>query len=51
VAGTTVRIACGEALQAQRAAYTWGWEFTWTLREGEQLLEQAHPKARPSPLL
>jgi hypothetical protein len=40
VAGTTVSIACGEALQAQHATYTWGWEFTWTLREGEQYLEQ-----------
>jgi len=42
-AGQTVHIACGEALskdKPQQVTSTWGWEFDWTLRSGEQLLEQ-----------
>ena len=40
--GQTVHIACGEAYDAENKAVksTWGWEFDWTLRQGEQLLEQ-----------
>lgn len=40
VAGTTVHLACGEALQNDRVSSTWGWEFDWILREGSQTLEQ-----------
>jgi len=39
-AGTTVSIACGESLEGNVVGYTWGWEFTWTLRDGPQTLEQ-----------
>jgi len=39
-AGDTVSIACGEMLQGDSVGYTWGWEFVWTLRDGEQTLEQ-----------
>jgi hypothetical protein len=40
VAGTTVEIACGEHMTGDVVDYTWGWEFTWTLRDGMQVLEQ-----------
>jgi hypothetical protein len=46
VAGQTVQIACGESLRGTNTGLfapvgdTWGWAFTWTLRQGEQLLEQ-----------
>ena len=40
VAGTTVHITCGEQLVGNTVGYTWGWEFTWTLRDGAQTLEQ-----------
>ena len=41
VAGTTVAVMCGESLQGgTTVADTWGWEFTWTLRDGAQVLEQ-----------
>merc|ERR1711871_1541745 len=44
-AGQTVHITCGEALRNQgkvpiQVTSTWGWEFDWTLRAGDQLLEQ-----------
>ena len=39
-AGTTVHITCGEQLTGNTVGYTWGWEFTWTLRDGAQTLEQ-----------
>jgi hypothetical protein len=39
-AGTNVSIACGEALSGTKVESTWGWEFTWILRDGEQVLEQ-----------
>ena len=40
-AGSTVFIQCGESLSSSNAVgYTWGWEFTWTLRDGPQVLEQ-----------
>jgi len=39
-AGQAVHIACGETLKGWRVGTTWGWEFDWTLRKGEQLLEQ-----------
>jgi hypothetical protein len=39
-AGQTVHIACGEALVGTRVGSTWGWEFDWVLRDGEQELEQ-----------
>ena len=39
-AGQTVSIACGEALGHNVVTSTWGWEFTWTLRDGPQVLEQ-----------
>jgi hypothetical protein len=38
-AGTTVAISCGEALAGNSVGYTWGWQFTWTLRDGQQTLE------------
>lgn len=42
VAGQTVDIACGEStsLAENSVGSTWGWEFTWTLRDGAQVLEQ-----------
>jgi len=40
VAGSTVEIACGEHVTGDVVDYTWGWEFTWTLRDGMQILEQ-----------
>ena len=42
VAGTVVSISCGEKLINNGTAvdYTWGWQFTWTLRDGAQVLEQ-----------
>ena len=40
VAGTTVAIMCGESLAGTTVGTTWGWEFTWTLRDGAQVLEQ-----------
>ena len=40
VAGSTVEIACGEHVTGDVVDYTWGWEFTWTLRDGLQVLEQ-----------
>ena len=40
VAGSTVEIACGEHVTGDTVDYTWGWEFTWTLRDGAQRLEQ-----------
>ena len=40
VANTTVEIACGESLKGDVVGDTWGWEFTWTLRDGMQVLEQ-----------
>ena len=42
VAGTVVSISCGEKLIKNGTAidYTWGWQFTWTLRDGAQVLEQ-----------
>ena len=40
-AGLNVSIACGEMLNADGSVgYTWGWEFTWVLRDGAQTLEQ-----------
>jgi len=42
VAGTVVSISCGEKLINNGTAidYVWGWQFTWTLRDGAQVLEQ-----------
>jgi hypothetical protein len=40
VAGSNVSIACGESLSGDSVGSTWGWEFTWTLRDGDQVLEQ-----------
>jgi hypothetical protein len=40
IAGTTVQIACGEALVNSTLYATWGWEWSWTLRDGAQVLEQ-----------
>ena len=39
-AGTNVHIACGETLKGTTVGSTWGWEFDWVLRDGEQQLEQ-----------
>jgi hypothetical protein len=39
-AGATVAIACGESLNGTVVGDTWGWAFTWTLRDGAQTLEQ-----------
>ncbi len=39
-AGTVVNISCGEALVNDTVSFTWGWEFAWTLRDGDQELEQ-----------
>jgi hypothetical protein len=40
VANTTAHMTCGEQLTGDTVGYTWGWEFTWTLRDGDQTLEQ-----------
>ena len=39
-AGQTVHISCGESLTGTTIGSTWGWEFDWVLRDGEQELEQ-----------
>eukprot|EP01050_Picozoa_sp_SAG11_P012697 SAG11_NODE_1429_length_4936_cov_5.029539_3_plen_589_part_00 len=40
-AGQHVHISCGEQLlPGGNVGSTWGWEFDWTLRDGEQVLEQ-----------
>ena len=39
-AGTVVNISCGEVLANDTVSSTWGWEFAWTLRDGDQELEQ-----------
>jgi hypothetical protein len=41
-AGATVDIACGESLKEGGTVVgdDWGWHFTWTLRDGAQVLEQ-----------
>ena len=38
--GTNVHISCGESLKGDTVGSTWGWEFDWTLRDGQQVLEQ-----------
>jgi len=38
--GETVHITCGESLKKDVVGTTWGWEFDWTLRNGDQVLEQ-----------
>ena len=40
VAGQTVEVACGESLSGDVVGSTWGWVQQWTLRDGEQTLEQ-----------
>ena len=40
VAGQTVGFKCGESSIHNTVGSTWGWEFTWTLRDGAQRLEQ-----------
>jgi hypothetical protein len=39
-AGQTVEVACGESLSGDVVGSNWGWVQQWTLREGEQTLEQ-----------
>lgn len=40
-AGSFVNITCGESLSPTNiVGYTWGWEFGWTFRDGDQTLEQ-----------
>jgi hypothetical protein len=40
ISDDAVAIACGESLSGDSVGSTWGWEFTWTLRDGDQVLEQ-----------
>ena len=40
VEGQTVEIACGESMKGKEVTSDWGWDFTWTLRGGAQVLEQ-----------
>ena len=40
VAGTVVNISCGESFIDGVVGSTWGWDFAWTLRDGDQELEQ-----------
>ena len=39
-AGQTVEVSCGESLSGDLVGSTWGWVQQWTLRDGEQVLEQ-----------
>ena len=39
-AGQTVQVTCGEALSGDKVESDWGWVQQWTLRDGEQTLEQ-----------
>lgn len=41
MSGSFVNITCGESLAANNVVgSTWGWEFGWVLRDGDQVLEQ-----------
>ena len=39
-AGQTVTITCGESLPGDVVGSDWGWVQQWTLRDGEQTLDQ-----------